>query len=629
VGRAALRAQCDLTRRPHRPDCPKTVFGWTEQECVSDAYWCFGSDRDDGAAGANTAAVVSQFARALRPRGLPGCAAAMTTLRETHPDDSSAQGWADDDHVFDLAIVGYGPAGVAAANLAGQYGLDTVVVERDADVFPRQRAISLDAESLRIIRNLGLYAEATSTMHQGTTLQFAGLNGKPFLNVLPVPTEHCGESQANFFHQPWLEAVLREGVLRWPTVLVKCGWEYSDVSQTDDMVTLRVAEVATGEVKTIRAKYLLACDGGSSAVRKQLGVSFAGDSYSEQWMDVQAKVLRPFQASPHFQFVCVPERPGVKCPCPAGYYRWEWRINPGENAEEMLDPDRIWQILAQDGVTPQDVEIARTWCYTFHVRKCKQWRVDRIMMVGDAAHVMPPFAGQGCSGAFRDAANLMWKIEAVLRGRADDRLLDSYQAEREPHHDAMSAAAVRIGRLVMPPNRIVAQMRDTTLRLVQKIPGVEKALSVAVLRPAPLEHGYLAFPTRRAKRRAKKSLVGHLIKAVKVAQPGVHLMPVDEALGTGWAILGLNDDPRTALPADLQAAWTPFQPRYFTVRPGTSVVPEGEIGDPTGQLWEWMQKGDAKFVIVRPDRYVYATAASAAELAPPAHQIVATAHRLH
>jgi 3-(3-hydroxy-phenyl)propionate hydroxylase len=546
----------------------------------------------------------------------------MTTMNATpsQPADEHPDHGEDADTVYDIAIIGYGPAGVAAANLAGQLGLRTVVIERDADVFPRQRAISIDAESLRIIRNLGLYDQVTATMHCGTTVQFTGVNGKPFLSVLPIPTAHCGEPQANFFHQPWLEAALREGVPRFDHVSVKSGWEYRDLDQTDDLVSVRVGNVATEEELIIRARYLLACDGGSSAVRKRLGVAFAGDSYSEQWMDVQARVKRPFQRSPHFQFICLPDRPGVKCPCPGGYYRWEWRINPGEDAEEMLRPERIWEILGQDGVGPDDIEIARTWNYTFHVRKCKQWRVGRVMMVGDAAHVMPPFAGQGCSGAFRDAANLLWKIEAVLRGRASEALLDSYQSEREPHHDAMSAAAVRIGRIVMPQNRIVARARDTALRLVRRLPGTEKALSEAILRPAPLVQGFLALPDKPT----KSTAVGHLIKAVTVAEPGVRLMPIDEALGTGWAILNLDTHP---VPEEIVAAWQRFEPRYLTVRPGTSVVEVGEIGDPTGQLWEWMTHHKCRAVIVRPDRYVYATAPTAAELPTPTMEAVATAPR--
>lgn len=517
------------------------------------------------------------------------------------------------EQIYDVAIVGYGPAGVTAANMAGRLGLKTVVVERDPDVFPHQRAITVDAEAMRIFRNLGLYDEVTARMHRGVVVSFAGLNGKPFLQALPIPTDHCGEAQVNFFHQPWMEGSLREGVQRWPTVELRYGWEFRSIIQDPDGVTLDIADVATDRTDSIRARYVLACDGGSSSVRKQLGVTFSGTSYSEQWMDVQAKLKRPLHMPPHFEFLCSPERPGVKCPCPGGHYRWEWRINPGEDADQMLQEHRLWELLAEDGVTPEDVEITRRWPYTFHIRKCSQWRVGRVLMVGDAAHVMPPFAGQGVSGAFRDAANVVWKLAAVLRGQADEALLDTYQAEREPHHDAMTAAAVRIGRLVMPPNRPIAWIRDVSFRLLRKVPGVDVALSKKILEPAPLTTGYLALPAGRRQR----GPVGQLIKAVPMATVGVRIGHIDEALGDGWAILGMDADPRAEMSPEVASAWDVHQPNYFTVRPGNSVVGEGELGDPIGRLWEWMQQFDIRFIIVRPDRYVYAAAKSAQQLPAP------------
>jgi 3-(3-hydroxy-phenyl)propionate hydroxylase len=146
------------------------------------------------------------------------------------------------DRVYDLAIVGYGPAGVAAANLAGQAGLNTIVIERDGDVFPRQRAISMDAEALRILRNIGLHDEVASRMHRAVTVQFTGVDGRPFLTIAPLPTELCGETQGNFFHQPWLEEALRDGVKRFPSVEVRCGWTHRALSQDADTVTLHIAE---------------------------------------------------------------------------------------------------------------------------------------------------------------------------------------------------------------------------------------------------------------------------------------------------------------------------------------------------------------------------------------------------
>lgn len=520
--------------------------------------------------------------------------------------------------VYDVVIVGFGPSGAAAANAAGAAGMTTLVVERDLAIFERQRAIALDDEALRVIAGLGLYDEVTAHMHLGVTARFIGLDGKPFLATPAEPTAYTGFSLANFFHQPTLEHALRDGLKRFATVEVNAGWTAEFVGQDAEGVTLRLGN-DDGDRRDVRARYVLACDGGSSALRKQLGIPFAGTSYSEQWMDVQALVKRPLHRDPHFDFVCSPDRPGVRCPCPGGYYRWEWRVNPGEDVETMLGEDNVWAMLAAEGVTPDDVDIARTWSYTFHVRKAKQWRLGRVLLLGDAAHVMPPFAGQGISGAFRDAANVVWKLEAVIRGRADDRLLDTYQSEREPHHDAMTNRAVTFGRIIMTSNRVVAKVRDKVLRTVTRVPGVKAAIVRRFGAPTPLGPG--CFPAQRS-----NALVGYLVPPARLASPGTRLGYIDDALGPGWAILGLDEDPRTAMPVATTEAWERYGARFLIVRPGTSVVREDELGDPTGQLWNAMSTHGAKFMVVRPDRYVFAAAADAH--AVPGPMFPATGPRL-
>ena len=516
----------------------------------------------------------------------------------------------DDASIYDVVVVGLGPSGAAAANACGQLGLRTLVIERDLAIFERQRAIALDDEALRAIANLGLYDEVTAHMHLGVTARFIGLNGKPFITGPAGPTRYTGHAVANFFHQPLLEHALREGLRRWPHVEVLAGWTAEFVGQNDETVTLRVVD-ADGADRLVQARYVLACDGGSSPLRKQLGIEFAGKSYSEQWMDVQARMKRPLHRGPHFDFVCSPSRPGVRCPCPGGYFRWEWRINPGEDAEAMLAPDNIWRMLAEEGVTPDDVEIARTWSYTFHVRKARQWRKGRVLLLGDAAHVMPPFAGQGISGAFRDAANVVWKVHAALAGHASDDLLDTYQSEREPHHDAMTKRAILLGRLVMPPNRTIARLRDVALRSVTKVPGVAAAIIGKVVEPTPLGPGCLTTLPR------KRFPVGYLVAPARVAVPGGAQVDVDEALGLGWSILGLDEDPRDAMTPQSLVAWQRVGARFLTIRPGTSVVADGELGDPAGQLWNTLIANGSRYLVVRPDRYVYQATDDAANIEQP------------
>jgi 3-(3-hydroxy-phenyl)propionate hydroxylase len=514
-----------------------------------------------------------------------------------------------DSEVYDLVIVGFGPSGAAAANAAGARGLRTLVVERDLTIFDRQRAIALDDEALRVIRGLGLIDEVTAHMHLGVTARFVGVDGKPFLATPSAPTSYTGYPLANFFHQPALEHALREGLKRFPCVQVRAGWTASLVEQGAQAVRLQLTD-EQGDSLHVSGRYVLACDGGSSPLRKQLEIAFAGTSYAEQWMDVQARVKRPLHRSPHFDFVCSPERPGVRCPCPGGYYRWEWRINPGEDADAMLSEDNVWRMLAAEGVTPDDIEIARTWSYTFHVRKAQRWRVGRVLLLGDAAHVMPPFAGQGISGAFRDAANVVWKVDAVVRGRAREALLDTYQTEREPHHDAMTQRAVTFGKIVMTQRPSVAWLRDKVLRTATRIPGVMAALVRRVGAPTPLGPG--CFPARQP-----SNMVGYLVPPARIALPGVRSVYIDDALGAGWAILGLDADPRDAMQKATVQAWERFGARFLTIRPGTSVVEGDEIGDPAGQLWDTMVAQGVNYLVVRPDRYIYAATEHGHEIGMP------------
>lgn len=287
----------------------------------------------------------------------------------------------------------------------------------------------------------------------------------------------------------------------------------------------------------------------------------------------------------------------------------------------MLEPVNVWRMLAEEGVSTDDIEIARTWSYTFHVRKAQQWRKGRVLLLGDAAHVMPPFAGQGISGAFRDAANVVWKVHAAVTGHAGDELLDTYQSEREPHHDAMTNRAILFGRLVMPPNRTVARIRDFVLRALWRTPGLAALITRKIVEPTPLGPGCLTSVPR------KRFPVGYLLAPARVAIAHAQQIEVDQSLGLGWSVLGLDVDPLDDMLPQHRLAWQQLGARFLTIRPGTSVVHDGELGDPTGQLWDAFTVTGARYLVVRPDRYVYHATDDATSLAPPKFYFPSTSHR--
>ena len=269
-----------------------------------------------------------------------------------------------------------------------------------------------------------------------------------------------------------MEQALRDGVGRYPNVEVLLERECLRVRTDGDHVELLLADLHSDTFDRVRAGYVIAADGGSSPTRGQLGVGYVGKTYAERWVVIDTKVLQEWDSHDRLRFHCDPVRPMVDCPTPLGHHRWEFPAHAGESDEKLVRPDEVWKVLNAGGITDEQVELQRAVVYSHHVRVADRWRVGRIFLAGDAAHAMPPWIGQGMSAGVRDAANLCWKLAAVLQGRAPDALLDSYQAERMPHVTEVTKRAVLVGRVITERRRAVAAIRNHLLRTVTRIPGV-------------------------------------------------------------------------------------------------------------------------------------------------------------
>ncbi|MGZ8815831.1 MAG: bifunctional 3-(3-hydroxy-phenyl)propionate/3-hydroxycinnamic acid hydroxylase, partial [Mycobacterium sp.] len=359
---------------------------------------------------------------------------------------------------YDVAIVGYGPVGVTAANLLGQMGLNVVVVERDPNIYARARAISTDEEVLRIWQQIGLADRLNADMQPGCGANFVDANGRPFVKLLPV-TRGNGHPPQQFIYQPALEEVLREGIDRFPNVSVLLEHECLRVVQGADSVELMLADLTVDEFRRIRASYVIAADGGSSAIRGQLGIGFGGRTFGERWIVIDTKVLNEWPGHDRLRFHCNPARPTVDCPTPLGHHRWEFPVHDAEDEKDLLSEDAIWKVLRDQGITEDNVKIHGFACYSHHVRFADRWRVGRVFLAGDAAHAMPPWIGQGMCAGVRDVANLCWKLGAVLSGSLPESVLDSYQAERLPHVKEVTNRAVKTGKLIIQHSRWRAAAR--------------------------------------------------------------------------------------------------------------------------------------------------------------------------
>ena len=229
-----------------------------------------------------------------------------------------------------------------------------------------------------------------------------------------------------------------------------------------------LADLRTDTFKRIRASYVIAADGGSSPTRGQLGVGYAGRTYTERWVVIDTKVLREWDGHDRLRFHCNPDRPTVDCPTPLGHHRWEFPARAGENEKDLL-PRGVLEGPATIRASPKRRRRFCAPCLQPPRPRRRPLAVGRIFLAGDAAHAMPPWIGQGMSAGVRDVANLCWKLAAVLNGQAPESLLDTYQAERKPHVTEVTRRAVHTGRIITERNRALPPLRNHLLRTVTQI----------------------------------------------------------------------------------------------------------------------------------------------------------------
>ncbi|MEV7385540.1 MULTISPECIES: bifunctional 3-(3-hydroxy-phenyl)propionate/3-hydroxycinnamic acid hydroxylase [unclassified Streptomyces] len=506
------------------------------------------------------------------------------------------------DNAYDVAVIGYGPTGVTAANLLGATGLRVVVLERDAEVYSRARAISTDEEVIRIWQRIGLADRLKQDMLAERPLDFVDARGRTFLSASPASRGH-GHPPQMFIYQPALEKVLREGVVRYPNVEVLLRHECLRLCQDADGVELTVAGTADDSVRRLRATYVIAADGGSSLTRAQLNVGYEGRTYEDRWVVVDTEMLKPWPDHDRLRFRCDPARPAVDCPTPLGHHRWEFPILPGDDEKHLTTDDAIHAMVSRYGIGRDRIRILRATVYSHHVRFAARFRVGRVFLAGDAAHAMPPWIGQGMAAGVRDAANLCWKLAAVLRGELPESVLDSYEAERKPHVKEVTRRAVFVGRIITERRLPVARVRDTALRALRPLSGLTSRLSDSHWIPAASYAGGL-----QARPRTKAS--GHQIPQPWVTAPDGTRARLDDVLAGRWLLLHGG-------PPAPQPAWERAGVPSLAVLPAGSQPADGAVVDSDGVLLAWLAGHRATTVALRPDAYVYAAAPAGAPLPPP------------
>ncbi|MCY1271056.1 3-(3-hydroxy-phenyl)propionate/3-hydroxycinnamic acid hydroxylase [compost metagenome] len=365
---------------------------------------------------------------------------------------------------FDLIIVGMGPVGATAANLAGQWGLKTLVLDKSDTIYQNPRAMGLDQEVMRVFDNIGLADAIESHVMPYRASHYVNGQGQLIKRIEAAKAPYTLGWAPNYvFSQPPLERALRENIQFFSNVDVWLGSEVQEVSEENGVCRIRIVR-KDGSTQDLTSAYVLACDGGTSPIRTRLQLQMEDLEFDEPWLVVDVLLKDGAGAGlpeTNVQY-CDTERPCTFVVGPGRHRRWEFMINPGELPSDIVRTDSIQQLISR-WLPAGEYDIWRASTYRFHALILERWRVGNLLFVGDAAHMTPPFLAQGMCQGIRDAMNLIWKLALVRRGQASPILLDSYQEERIPHVRRTTEVAKEFGQTICERSPQRALVRDERL----------------------------------------------------------------------------------------------------------------------------------------------------------------------
>lgn len=504
------------------------------------------------------------------------------------------------DETFDVVIVGYGPVGQMAAILLGQKGYRVSVFERWPQIYALPRAAVYDDETARIFHAAG----ATDVVLKVSEpvrgfYEWRNKAGETLLRLERTGPGRSGWPVANFFSQPQLQAVLDTRAKSLPTVEVNQGWEVELIMEHDDSVEVTAQQGHAGQagewvpeeaMRTVRARYLIGADGANSTVGQHMGISVTDLGFAFDWLVVDIIPHEQRDWTPMNWQLCDPARPTTIISGGPGRRRWEFMRLPGESIEELNTAETAWRLLEPWAMTPDNAVLERHAVYRFSARWADSWRQGRLLLAGDAAHLTPPFAGQGMCSGLRDAMNLAWKLDLVLSGKASNAILDTYESERLFNVRQFIEFAVALGNVICITDPQAAAERDRRMISLREdqtaappIPNPPCTLGPGILRKDDPRSGVL-FIQGRVAYEGKSGLF-------------------DDVVGEGFSLLARGDPARVLREGQ----------REFLDSIGTHVLrlALGETAggdafvDLEGLYASWFEENGCGAVLVRPDFYVF------------------------
>lgn len=358
-------------------------------------------------------------------------------------------------HPVDVAVVGAGPTGLVLAILLAQQGRTVVVLERQPAPYRLPRAVHFDHEVGRILQSCGIGDDLGAISEPGEIYEWRNAVGTTLLRFGRRGIAPSGWPESSMFSQPQLEALLERRAGELPNLDIRRGVTVDAIAGS----TI-AAHDADGQRVAVDARFIVGCDGANSTVRDLVGIDLVDLGFFYDWLIVDVILDEPRVFDPLNLQICDPARPTTLVSGGPGRRRWEFMCLPGEDRAALDDEARAWELLEPWDVHPHNTTLERHAVYTFQARYASRWRNGPVFIAGDAAHQMPPFAGLGMCAGIRDAANLAWKLDEVIGGRAGDALLDSYEVERLPIARQAIEFSMELGKVICVPDPAEAAARD-------------------------------------------------------------------------------------------------------------------------------------------------------------------------
>ncbi|MER5877896.1 MULTISPECIES: bifunctional 3-(3-hydroxy-phenyl)propionate/3-hydroxycinnamic acid hydroxylase [unclassified Streptomyces] len=509
-----------------------------------------------------------------------------------------------DGRASDVLVVGAGPVGLACALYLARDGWTVTVLERWPAPYAQPRAVHFDDEVARLLADAGLGDRLPGLTETVDTYEWRNADGRTLLSFDWSGLGPSGWPTASMMYQPDLETALADSAQTHERITVLRGHEAVDLVRHEESVTV-VARDRDDTEHRFTAAWVVGCDGANSFVRDHVGAEMTDLGFFYDWLIVDVRPREDRTWSPVNLQICDPRRPTTLVSGGPGRRRWEFMRMPGESVEDLNTEARAWEFLEPWNLTPQNSVLERHAVYTFQARWADVWRSGRLFLAGDAAHLMPPFAGQGMCSGIRDAANLSWKLGQVLRGNATPAILDTYGTERAAHVQHAIGMSVELGKVICVTDPEAAAQRDAFMIGLDADPArILPPLPPPMLTDGLIAHGESGRPAGSA---------GRLSMQARLRRGGRTGL-LDEVVGRGF-VVAATSDPRDLLDPGRLAFLEGLGTHLVHLRaPGSEAVAETDAVDVDDVYLPHLQGAGHIAALIRPDHYVFGTAHTAQEL---------------